>query len=140
MYRICCVLFAFVIGFVTGCGRPGTAPTVEARGKLLYDGKPATAARVIFTPESGRPAVGTTDQEGNFVLSTFESNDGAVVGAHTVTVSDLERNWNQDPSLSRFPAPYERPDTTPLKVEIKSDTDNVFTFNMNAAAKATQTQ
>ncbi len=113
-----------------GCSKPGTAPTVPARGTLLHNGRPAQAARIIFTPKAGRPATGNTDDEGHFVLSTFESDDGAVPGEHTVTVSDLKRNWNQDPSKSRFPTPYERPDTTPLVVEVKPEDENSFTFDM----------
>jgi hypothetical protein len=140
MYRVCCLLFAMAAIVGAGCDRPGTAPTAPARGKLLHNGKPATSARVIFTPESGRPAVGTTDEEGNFVLSTFETDDGAVVGEHTVTVSDLERNWNQDPSTSRFPAPYERADTTPLEVEVKPEAENDFTFDMKGVAAMPQAQ
>jgi hypothetical protein len=113
-----------------GCESPGTAPTAPTQGTLLYNGQPAQAARIIFTPKSGRPASGNTDDQGRFVLSTFESEDGAVLGEHTVTVSDLKRNWNQDPSKSRFPTPYERPDTTPLVVEVKPDNENKFTFDM----------
>jgi hypothetical protein len=131
-----CRVFFFVVVLVSivtsGCDSPGTAPTVPAEGTLLYNGQPAREARVIFTPKSGRPASGNTDDQGRFVLSTFESNDGAVAGVHTVTVSDLKRNWNQDPSKSRFPTPYERPDTTPLKVEIKPDADNSFTLDMKS--------
>jgi hypothetical protein len=113
-----------------GCDSPGTAPTVPVEGRLLHNGKPATAARVVFMPASGRPASGNTDEQGYFVLSTFAPEDGAVTGAHKVTVSDLERNWNQDPSKSRFPTPYERPDTTPLIVEVKAANENEFTFDM----------
>ena len=115
---------------ILGCGSPGTAPTAPTSGTLLYNGQPAQAARVIFTPKAGRPASGNTDDQGRFILTTFESEDGAVPGEHTVTVSDLKRNWNQDPSKSRFPAPYERPDTTPLVVEVKLEDENSFTFDM----------
>ena len=130
--RLRCVLGAGILMTfpMLGCGSPGTAPTVPARGTLLYNGQPAQAARVIFTPKNGRPALGNTDDQGRFVLTTFENEDGAVPGEHTVTVSDLERNWNQDPSKSRFPIPYERPDTTPLVVEIKPEDENSFTFDM----------
>jgi hypothetical protein len=115
---------------IWGCGSPGTAPTAPVQGTLLHNGQPARAARVIFTPKSGRPATGNTDDEGRFILSTFKSDDGAVPGEHTVTVSDLKRNWNEDPSKSRFPTPYERPDTTPLVVEVKLDNENSFSFDM----------
>lgn len=125
-----------LLGFLStvlliGCGgSPGTAPTVPARGILLHKGEPARDARVIFTPKTGRPATGNTDDQGRFVLSTFVSDDGAVAGEHTVTVSDLKRNWNQNPSTSRFPVPYERPDTTPLTVQVKSEDENSFTLDM----------
>lgn len=123
-------LLAVISSLAFGCGSPGTAPTVPVEGTLLHNGKPATAARVVFMPASGRPAVGNTDEQGRFILSTFAPEDGAVAGAHKVTVSDLKRNWNQDPSVSRFPGPYERPDTTPLVVEVKPDGANEFTFDM----------
>lgn len=124
------LLLAAMQSMTLGCDSPGTAPTVPVEGTLLYNGKPATAARVVFMPASGRPAAGNTDEQGHFVLSTFDPEDGAVTGAHKVTVSDLERNWNQDPSKSRFPTPYERPDTTPLIVEVKAADENAFTFDM----------
>lgn len=120
----------FGLAITAGCDNPGTAPTVPARGTLFHNGQPAQEARIIFTPKSGRPATGNTDEEGHFVLTTFESEDGAVPGEHTVTVSDLKRNWNQDPSTSRFPTPYERPDTTPLVVEVKPENENQFNFDM----------
>lgn len=129
-HRECFYWGMLSITVALGCGSPGTAPTVPARGMLLHNGKPAQAARIIFTPKSGRPATGNTDDEGRFVLSTFESDDGAVPGEHTVTVSDLKRNWNQDPSKSRFPIAYERPNTTPLVVEVEPDNENSFSFNM----------
>ena len=124
------LLLAAIHSMALGCGSPGTAPTVPVEGTLLYNGKPATAARVVFMPASGRPATGNTDDQGHFSLSTFAPEDGAVTGAHKVTVSDLERNWNQDPSKSRFPTPYERPDTTPLIVEVNAADENEFTFDM----------
>ncbi len=130
MHRVCRLLGTLGTILLVGCGHPGTAPTVPARGTLLYNGSPATLARVIFTPKAGRPAIGNTDEQGNFVMSTFESGDGAIVGEHIVTVSDLERNWNQDPSKSRFPAAYERADTTPLEIEVKPNNENSFTFDM----------
>src|SRR5690606_8125533 len=73
------LLWPAVFHFILlGCGSPGTAPTVPVEGTLLHNGKPATAARIVFTPASGRPAVGNTDEQGRFTLSTFAPDDGAV--------------------------------------------------------------
>jgi hypothetical protein len=124
------VLVFIAVGVLVGCGSPGTAPTLPASGTLLYNGEPAKDAKVIFTPKTGRPATGKTDEDGRFVLSTFEPGDGAVPGNHLVTISDLKRNWNDEKSKSRFPSPYERTDTTPLKVVIAPENENSFTFEL----------
>ncbi|WDI40629.1 hypothetical protein [Bremerella sp. P1] len=36
--------------------------------------------------EPGKSATGNTDSEGKFTLSTYERNDGALVGEHMVSV------------------------------------------------------
>jgi hypothetical protein len=57
------------------------------RGQVTLDRKPVAGATVVFLCQGApRPAVGTTDSSGNFQLTTFEPNDGAVVGTHVVTV------------------------------------------------------
>ncbi len=81
------VCLALVIGCQRGTGgRPGTVPVA---GKVTYKGKPVAGAQVTFMAKQGgaRAAGGTTDPQGNYKLTTFESNDGAVLGAHTVTIS-----------------------------------------------------
>jgi len=66
----------------------------EVRGKLVYNGKPVPEGSVLFAPkvdsesvEAGKPASGSPDQNGEFQLSTFRENDGALVGTHIVTYS-----------------------------------------------------
>jgi hypothetical protein len=57
------------------------------RGKLTYQGKPVVGATIDFlAPGASRSAVGTTDENGSFRLTTFEPDDGAVAGNHVVTV------------------------------------------------------
>jgi hypothetical protein len=120
---------------LSGCGRPGTSPTAAASGVVLYKGAPATDVRVIFTPASGRPAIGQTDAEGRFVLTTFVPNDGAVPGVHKATISDRKRNWQPDPTTkqttpTRFPEKYQSAPTTPWSFEVKSGEDNEFKLEM----------
>lgn len=55
-------------------------------GEVTYMGKPIAGASVIFVPEKGALALGTTDNNGKFRLSTGPTR-GAVVGAYKVTVS-----------------------------------------------------
>jgi hypothetical protein len=56
-------------------------------GVVTVDGKPVAAAQVLFTSPNRRPAAGETDADGRYVLSTYETGDGAAVGSYTVTVT-----------------------------------------------------
>jgi hypothetical protein len=49
----------------------------------------AGASVAFLAPGAPRLAVGTTDEAGHFSLTTYEPEDGAVVGTHTVTVQKL---------------------------------------------------
>jgi hypothetical protein len=73
-----------------GSGRPATAPV---RGRVTLAGQPIAGATVTFLC-SGAPrlAVGTTDEQGNYRLTTYEPNDGAVIGTHVVTVKQYFAN------------------------------------------------
>src|SRR5262245_32383200 len=64
------------------------------KGKVMFNGKPVKEAQVTFAPagaadqkETGKPATGFTDENGDFELSTFKNYDGAIVGSHNVRVS-----------------------------------------------------
>ena len=83
------ISLAFVV-VAMGCGQSVPTgkhvPTVAAAGVLTYQGKPLAFYEVKCFPEDERPAVGLTDEDGNFVLGTNRSNDGAVAGTHQVAV------------------------------------------------------
>jgi hypothetical protein len=75
---------------LAGCGGRGVE-LAPVEGVVLFDGKPIDGAGVMFQPVGGgRPAIGTTDSEGKFRLSTFDPGDGAIVGDHLVAVSKAE--------------------------------------------------
>jgi len=58
------------------------------KGTVTYKGKPISGAVVSFMMERApRGATGTTDANGNYKLTTFDTNDGALVGTHKVTVN-----------------------------------------------------
>ncbi len=58
---------------------------------VTLDGKPVPNAFVVFTPKgAGRPSQTKTDTEGRFTLKFNASNDGALVGDHSVTVSTAD--------------------------------------------------
>jgi hypothetical protein len=99
---------------------------------VLLDGKPVSGASIQFVPqEQGRDATGTTDQNGEFVMSTFQPRDGVVAGEYKVVISppvgtaDTATYGSADDAMSAaskakpaaksaFPVKYTRADQTPL--------------------------
>lgn len=80
---------------IFGCGGSDEYSVVPVRGVVTCQGKPVTNATVNFTPKAdqgrpegrrGRVALGITDNDGRFKLTTYKNDDGAIVGKHTVTV------------------------------------------------------
>lgn len=79
-----------------GCGGDAEQyKTVPVSGVVTCKGVPVANATVNFTPlaeagrvegRPGRLALGKTDKDGRFTLTTYENDDGAIVGKHTVTV------------------------------------------------------
>ncbi len=95
----CLGRFAILLVFAVitfGCGGPDPYGTVPVRGVVTCNGKPVANGVVNFTPmpdqgradgNRGRVALGKTDSEGRFKLTTYHNDDGALIGRHTVTVS-----------------------------------------------------
>ena len=89
------VAVMFLGALLAGCGGTNEYETTPVSGVVTCQGKPVANATVNFTPnaEEGRPkgqrgrvALGLTDKDGRFTLTTYKDNDGAIVGSHTVTV------------------------------------------------------
>lgn len=90
----------FRMGFVglallaLGCGSGGgepPAPVYPVSGKVTFKGQPVVGADITFHHEStDRSAFGRTDDAGEYKLTTFSANDGAVEGKHGVTISKFE--------------------------------------------------
>lgn len=74
-----------------GCGQSDRPQLAPVTGAVLLDGQPMEGAAVMFIPVAGgRPAQGLTDAQGKFRLTTFEENDGAIVGEHKVSVTKMK--------------------------------------------------
>jgi len=72
-----------------GCG-PKTPPTVPASGIVMMDGKPLDGAGISVYSENGTVAMGTTDANGKFSLTTTigpNQYPGALVGKHKIGVT-----------------------------------------------------
>jgi hypothetical protein len=85
------VLTIFVL-MITGCGSDGPE-FVPVSGTVTLNGKPISEAVVTFVPkQDGKPAMGFTDEQGLFSLSTSEVDNGAIVGSYYATVTSLDGN------------------------------------------------
>ncbi len=138
------IVTAVAILLCAGCGgvvdRPQLAPV---SGVVMMDGKPLADVNVTFYfdgEQAPRPAVGTTDESGKFRLTTFDTNDGAIVGTHIVTVTKIEKkadaanmeiggdaytaamnaaaNPNAPPPKQLLPSKFATKDTSPLRVTV----------------------
>jgi len=83
----------------SGCSSPSRTtdeqrlPVHPVRGRILVGGKPASGAMVLFIPvnepaqpKEPRPRA-EVGEDGSFVLSTYEAEDGAPVGEYIVSVT-----------------------------------------------------
>jgi hypothetical protein len=80
-FLVACLL----LGGCSGSGRPDLAPV---QGKVTYKGEAVSGATVVFLcPGAPRMAIGTTDAGGIYKLTSYEPNDGAMIGTHSITVT-----------------------------------------------------
>lgn len=113
------------------CGCDSGGPKiVPVSGTLTRNGKPVPNLEVYFMPTEGRNSVGMADDQGRFSLGYTASQDGALVGTHTVFVvfnpprSGAERvatPADLKPILDK----YGSKETSPLQVEIKRAVNNL---------------
>jgi len=131
-----CVITGVLV-FVAGCGG-GTDEWVEARekvypasGVVTLDGQPVEGATVIFHSTTNKiSAQGMTDEDGRYHVMTYEDNDGAVAGKHTVTVRKSEyvkkqtrHHTEEEPSYYKvateiLPEEFATEKTTTLEVTV----------------------
>jgi hypothetical protein len=127
MVRSVCLLLAL---FLAGCG--SSSRTSPVTGVVLLDGKPLAGASIQFVPQGkGRDATGETDQNGQFVMSTFQPRDGMLAGEYKVVIApptgaaDTTQHATAEDAMaaaskakpaakSAFPEKYKRADQTPL--------------------------
>ena len=91
MIRTLVGTFAIVIPCFIGCGGSSGRPDLVAvQGTVTFKGSPVEGATVTFySDKAPRPANGVTNSSGKFQLTTYDTNDGAVPGEHTVSIAKV---------------------------------------------------
>ncbi len=59
-------------------------------GTVTLDGKPLKDAFVEFSPTSGRPSIGRTDEDGHYQLEYSTRKTGVEAGEHTVRIGTYQ--------------------------------------------------
>jgi hypothetical protein len=108
--RLACA--GFVLLTFIGCGRSSgqAAATAPVKGTVTFKGKPLTKGRVVFEPDgAGKEASGEIQPDGSFVLTTYQKDDGAVIGTHHVSIITNEKT---------VPAKYGSGNTSKIEIEV----------------------
>ncbi len=75
-----------LLSLTVGCGKSLSGVS----GTVTLDGKPLEGAFVEFSPVSGRPSLGKTDEDGRYQLEYSTSKSGVESGEHTVRIGTYE--------------------------------------------------
>jgi len=149
------LLILLGLGLGIGCGGGAVqVKTVPVSGTVVYAGKPVEGATVSFwSKDSPRAASGVTDANGEFKLSMFKLNDGAIPGENVITITKVEAgsapvtNSSAPPDplelakqsaalasgngpKSLIPAKYSSGATTPLKEVVAESGENSFVLQL----------
>lgn len=137
-----------------GAGASKRATVYKVKGKVTYLGNPLIDASVSFSPQGSQPAaVGRTNDNGEFTLTTYRAGDGAAEGEYKVMITltdsapeaSAEAAHGTEPgrdySVSHagkkgkssgniLPAIYSDPTKTPLSEKVAASGENNFTFDL----------
>lgn len=135
--------------FQPGCGGPSDQPELgQVTGTVTLNGKPLSGIAVVFQPDSGRPARGTTNAEGKYELSYIRETKGTKIGPNRVEIAPSEDGEAEDEQQSDNPdeesesapkrANSKKPKIPPrynVKSELKADVKagaNTFDFKLES--------
>ncbi len=130
-------LLALVLLTCPACSdrRPVLYPV---HGKVLFDGRPAPGALVVFHPVRDDPKVpkpsGTVRGDGTFSLGTFAPDDGAPPGDYRVAIvwpaAQSPAGSQKADIPNRLPVRYANPQTSPLHAQVKDGPTELEPFKL----------
>jgi hypothetical protein len=144
---------------VLGCSGGGVEGLYPVTGKVTYEGQPVAGAMLTFLHSGdARPATAVTKTDGSFTAMTLDS-PGAYPGSYTVLVvkmdgaddpaADTDLGFDENgidlsmeqsaqaaskPAVapkSALPTMYASVSTSPLKFDVKEQSDNRFDVNLD---------
>lgn len=130
------LLLPLTLGAAAGCSdRGGREPVFPVQGLVLYQGKPAVGAQVVFHPVGkGNPAAirpsGQVDGTGKFTLTSYASGDGAPQGDYEVTVEYWVAK-NERPAVNQLPSRYRLGRSSGLRASIAAGENQLPAFKLS---------
>ncbi len=114
---LCGILSICVAGCSSSKDSSADRPArTNVSGQVVFQGNPVAGATVILSPvvSPGKAASGVTDENGKYMLTTYEKGDGAVPGDYQVMVLKVK------PELSTLPSEESADYQGPALVNMKS--------------------
>lgn len=98
---VVCLVAGLNCPVLVGCGQEdGRLDVRPTSGVVMRDGLPVPGATVVLNPAPGTAAAAAgllpsaeTDADGTFVVSSYESGDGAPAGEYSVTLGWPDRSY-----------------------------------------------
>lgn len=119
-----------------GCGKSGhELDTAPVTGIVKIDGTPATSGFINVVPSKGRMARGTIESDGSFTLSTYSDGDGAQIGTHAVTVTEIPPDQRAALGVSGkagIPSKYGAAASSGLSMSITPDGPNKIVLELES--------
>ncbi|MEI8210620.1 MAG: hypothetical protein WCI02_00585 [Planctomycetota bacterium] len=131
-----CMGVFLLLATVIGCGGgEKRVQTFKSSGKVVKsDGSPVPHALVVLHPIGGSTEApksrGTTDEQGIFQLSTYDTSDGAPVGQFSVTIEQWIRDDPNKPPKNHLPPALSRAETSGFQVSITSGVNQINPFEI----------
>jgi hypothetical protein len=124
---------------LAGCdGNGDRVETFPASGQVLWEGKPLAGALVVLHPLAvadgqALPARAETDEQGKFVLGTYDSEDGVAPGDYVVTVhwhALVKNGESYEPGPDVVPAQFSNRVQSSLKARIAAGENQLLPFQL----------
>jgi hypothetical protein len=119
---------------LSGCRPSYQRETAPVRGQVTVDSQPATSGYVVVVPASGRMAKGIIQNDGSFIMGTYEADDGVQLGTHPVVVHPVpaEENFSRKLPGPTIPERYGISSTSHLQIEVTEKGNENWRLDLKA--------
>lgn len=104
------LLVVFVaLGTLSGCGGEKGPDLAKVTGKVIFNGEPLADALVTFSPnsETARGSMGTTNEQGVYVLEYTADKSGVPVGEYRVSITSERAGFSDESGAGKHIEPRE---------------------------------